>query len=89
MREKTLMVGFLWVLLLIWVSAVGSRVSNSIMEVKNQNALLTGQEIWISSEADIDLRLKKRKVVYAHVKYLLELYDVIVDVGLCKFRSHS
>lgn len=53
------MVGFFWVLLLIWGSAASSRLSQSMMNIKQQKQTLQAQNVWISNESDIDLRLNE------------------------------
>jgi hypothetical protein len=57
-REKTLIIGFLWVLILVWGFGSTGRMSQSISSINQQKNRLKGQEELIKREPQIDSDLK-------------------------------
>ncbi|GEM_PF-1505054 len=58
LREKTLVVGFIWVLILAWGLGAFGRMTQALGSVRQQKELIKSQEIIISREAQIDADLK-------------------------------
>ena len=57
-REKTLIIGFLWVLILVWGFGAADRLSQSISGINEQKGRLERQEELTRREPQIDADLK-------------------------------
>jgi hypothetical protein len=57
-REKSLIIGFLWVIILVWAFGTTGRMSLSLSGIKEQKERLKRQENLIKREPQIDADLK-------------------------------
>lgn len=56
-REKILLVLFLWVVVFIWLGFYWSRISQLLEDLNKANATLAYQKIWLNNEESIATRL--------------------------------
>lgn len=86
-REKTLLVLFLWVVVLIWLSIYGGRISQLLEDFKATNASLAYQKVWLDSEASIEQRLADSrkildpKMTYARNRFIGRVDGLARDTG--------
>jgi hypothetical protein len=69
MREKTLMVIFIWGILLFWGTKVSTHLSKALKDVQTQTKVLRNQADIISREGNIDLMLKEQQKKYQGKTY--------------------
>jgi len=62
-REKMLLVLFLWVLVFLWLSMFGSKMADLFREFETVNASLAYQQVWLNSEASIEERLAESREI--------------------------
>ena len=63
-REKTLIIGFLWVLVLVWGFGTIGRFNQSLGGIKLQKETLERQQTLIDREPQIDAQLKAQQSKY-------------------------
>lgn len=63
LREKTLLMLFLWVVMFIWLGLYWSRISELFEDISKVNSSLAYQKVWLNNEKSIAERLEESRQI--------------------------